>query len=456
MTVHVRRALSVAVVATLLVAGAACSDDDEPDAAPDAVELTDDVALDGTFDSGGTWEIRAPKGWNGSLLLYSHGYVAPELDNPAQLAPSDEVVEQLLAEGFALAGSSFPEQGWAFAGGMEDQLALLEEFEAQVGAPARTIAWGLSMGGLMTVALLEQHPDLFDGGVAMCGALAGSLALWDQALDTSYALRTLLAPDPEVQLVDITTDQSGAQQRLQDTLAGQVGTPLGAARIALVAALAGLPGSTGTEAGLLSQTQLLVTTAAIGGDRRAEVEERFGGNPSSNADDDPAAILARSPRREEVLAAYAAAGALFEEDLAALAAGPRVEADPEARSALGAEYTPTGVLQDPLMTLSTTADPFVVPGNERAYADLVRANGSADLLRHALTEREGHCAFLMSEVVPVLQALDARVKLGRWPVVDARTLQGQALVMGRELDEAASPGFVDQQPPVGPRFPSEE
>jgi len=31
----------------------------------------------GTLPDGATWQIRVPAAWNGSLLLYSHGYRAP-------------------------------------------------------------------------------------------------------------------------------------------------------------------------------------------------------------------------------------------------------------------------------------------------------------------------------------------------------------------------------------------
>jgi hypothetical protein len=31
----------------------------------------------GTLPDGATWQIRVPAAWNGTLLLYSHGYRAP-------------------------------------------------------------------------------------------------------------------------------------------------------------------------------------------------------------------------------------------------------------------------------------------------------------------------------------------------------------------------------------------
>lgn len=454
MRVRLPRSLAVLLAAAAILGSTACARD-EPEADPSAVELADDVALDGTFASGGSWEIRAPRSWNGSLLLYSHAYVPPGTENPARLGPDEASTDELLREGYALAGSSYPQTGWAFADGVADQLSLLDLFAEEVGDPARTIAWGTSMGALMTVALLEQHPDRFDGGVAMCGVLAGSLPYWDQALDVHYGLRTLLAPDPAAQLVDITTDQTGPQARMRATVNAELATPLGEARVVLLAALAGLPGAADTDKLLLAQAVNLAVTASLGGPARVDLEERFGGNPSDNTAVDPQAILARSPRRAEVEAAYAAAGADIADDLRALADGPRVAADPAARGRLAAEYTPTGMLQDPLITLSTTGDPFAIPGNERVYADRVAGHGADDLLRSAITDREGHCTFLANEVVPVVEALHARVKLEHWPVLDARTLQGQARALGERLQQPIPPEFVDAELPTGAWFATE-
>jgi hypothetical protein len=38
----------------------------------------------GTFKDGATYLIQVPANWNGTLFLYSHGYVVPGESNPAQ------------------------------------------------------------------------------------------------------------------------------------------------------------------------------------------------------------------------------------------------------------------------------------------------------------------------------------------------------------------------------------
>jgi hypothetical protein len=68
--------------------------------------------LQGTLD-GAYYTIAVPSNWNGTLVLYSHGYVpvfAPLL-NPAPDAPDAQTAGALLQEGYALAGSSYSQNG---------------------------------------------------------------------------------------------------------------------------------------------------------------------------------------------------------------------------------------------------------------------------------------------------------------------------------------------------------
>src|SRR6476646_6114118 len=52
------------------------------------------------------YEIDVPGQWNGTLFLYSHGYVAPGTANPAQSAPGP-AKQWLLDHGYAAAGSAY-------------------------------------------------------------------------------------------------------------------------------------------------------------------------------------------------------------------------------------------------------------------------------------------------------------------------------------------------------------
>src|SRR5438132_1158885 len=129
------------------------------------------VAVLGDVD-GARFQVQVPRPWNGTLVLFSHGYVrrggrAP--DQPAD-APDPTTRQWLLDHGYALAGSGYSQQGWAVQQAFHDQVALLDHFDALgFGRPTRVVAWGDSMGGLITAGLVQLHPDRFAGAIPMCG-----------------------------------------------------------------------------------------------------------------------------------------------------------------------------------------------------------------------------------------------------------------------------------------------
>src|SRR5579864_9579005 len=158
----------------------------------------------GTLPDGATFLIEVPSPWNGTLLLYSHGYVTPGSPNPAQDVGDPGTRAFLLANGFALAGSSYAHTGWAIQEALPDQIAVLDAFNTLVGTPKRTIAWGHSLGGIITAGLIQRFPERFNGALPMCGVLSGGIATWNAALDSAFAFKTLLAFGTSLQLVNIT------------------------------------------------------------------------------------------------------------------------------------------------------------------------------------------------------------------------------------------------------------
>ena len=60
-----------------------------------------------------------PEVWNGTLLIFAHGYRDKadhpgEIDNRnADVAPNAALEAPLLAQGFALAGTAYKDNGWA-------------------------------------------------------------------------------------------------------------------------------------------------------------------------------------------------------------------------------------------------------------------------------------------------------------------------------------------------------
>src|SRR5580700_6447096 len=152
------------------------------------------TAFPGSLPDGATYLIEVPANWNGTLFLYSHGYVTPGSANPAQDVGDPFTRAYMFSKGYALAGSSYATTGWAIQQALPDQIAVLDAFEAQFGTPAKTVAWGHSLGGMITAGLIQNYPDRFDAALPMCGVLSGGVATWNTALDAEFAFQQLVDP----------------------------------------------------------------------------------------------------------------------------------------------------------------------------------------------------------------------------------------------------------------------
>ncbi|MGI8329275.1 DUF6351 family protein [Actinomadura scrupuli] len=384
------------------------------------------VHLEGTLPDGATYLIEKPATWNGTVLLFSHGYTMLGLPNPARNAPGTVEHDRLLARGYALIGSSYARNGWAAQEAVPDQLATLDTFERRFGRARRTIAWGQSYGGLVTGALAERHPARFDGALPLCGLMAGGNANWNSTLDATFAAKTLLAPGADVPLVRI-GGQSAAfagMQTMQAAIDRAQQSPAGRARIALAAALHDMPGwsdpsvpEPGPEdwaAQQLDQYQNLRGTMLPALPWRQEAETRAGGNMSWNTGIDYRRQLAASVDRDEVEALYRTAGLDLQADLKTLNSAPRISADRPAAEYMRRNVAFGGRLRIPLLTVHTTGDGLVPVQHERAYGDVARVSGSAGLLRQTYVHAAGHCLFTPAETLAALGSLEQRIATGRW------------------------------------------
>jgi pimeloyl-ACP methyl ester carboxylesterase len=401
------------------------------------------------------YEIDLPAGWNGTLLLYSHGYVASGGSNPAQAAPGSEARTWLLDHHYAMAGSSYSSTGWAIEDAFKDQMALLDYFASNAGQPKRVIAWGASLGGIITAGLVQLHPDRFAAAMPLCGVLAGGVATWNAELDAAYAFKTLIAPQSALQLVHI-SDGAANFQLARQIFQAAAATPQGRARLALVGALLDLPTWFNPQAAEPAATDYAARAEAMfqweslvdfafAFSARMDLEQRAGGNPSWNLGVDYKQLLAASPDLDLVTALYAASGLSLDSDVRALDSGTRIKADPPAVSYLDRNISFDGHLAIPMLSMHTTGDGLVIPPNESAYAKVVSATGSQELLRQVYVHRAGHCTFTSAEVIAGLQVLLDRLDKGRW---DDGMLQPSALnAAGLAQGAAANFGFGFSGPP---------
>jgi len=128
------------------------------------------------------YEVRVPDDFNGTLLLWSHGYTyvakipqqVPLLggagnDLRATIAPGapDSMVtaNALLNQGYALAGSGFAVPGWNAESAVKTNVELLGIVKKKFPKIKRTVAWGASLGGTITQRLAETNPKLIDAAL---------------------------------------------------------------------------------------------------------------------------------------------------------------------------------------------------------------------------------------------------------------------------------------------------
>jgi len=426
--------------------------------------------LQGTL-GGANYTISVPSNWNGTLVLYSHGYVFPNqpLLNPAPDVGiaghvSDTLTRAaLLQQGYALAGSSYSQNGWAVQQAFHDQIALLDYFDATCGTPTRTIAWGHSEGGLITAGLVQLFPDRFAGALSMCRPLAGGIGTWNQALDSVFAFKILLAGNAPLSIVHI-TDPTSSFNLAEQILAQAQSSQEGRARIALVAALADIPGwfdpaspePASTDFTTQEQNQVLWLSKvdfAFAFFARAELELRAGGNPSWNVGVDYTRQLALSADRDEVIALYQQAGLKLTQDLQALETAPRITTDPQAVQYLNQYITFNGVLNIPVLTMHTTGDGLVVNQEEQAYASVVHSSGDTSLLRQVFVHRAHHCTFTPAETLTAFQMLINRLETGQWEDSTNPDLMNQeATALGPNFNVLPEPFPTGTLTPTPPAF----
>jgi hypothetical protein len=400
----------------------------------------------GMLRDGGTWIADVPDNWNGTVLLYSHGY--------GTLLPADSpdpgTQAALLADGYALTGSSYDPNGslWALGSAVRDQFETLSAVEKHVlpGRPSQVLAFGTSMGGLISALEDQQSNGRLDGALTTCGLVAGGIQLNNYQLDGEYAIAKLLAPGQSIKLVNFSSQGDGAATatELNAAAASAQGNPnpAGRARLALAMALMNVgvwaPGE--TMPGVYDYAEqerqqyameftanpvlLFVETG------RQQIEQAAGGNGGWDVGVDFAQLLRHSSYRAEVTALYREAGISLRQDLQALTRGANIRADNNAIRWLEQTSVPTGRLQVPELDLHTISDQLVPVQQENYYAHQVRRAGDRALLRQAFVSRQEHCNFTSGELIAGVQALQARLKSGNWDSVAGDHLEMSATGLG--------------------------
>lgn len=202
------------------------------------------------------FKIQMPTNFNGTVLMFSHGYristpipaalatplglsaspsysatqvpafaAAPPLgfgsavafvgNNNADVAPNATIAANLLSQGYALAGVGYASQGWAINEALEANSLLLQHVNSGgIKGVKKVLAWGESFGGFVAATFAEKNPKKIAGVLPACGALAGPLQAMQSAMTVMYTWKSLIAPSLKV--ANYTPGQVGYGQALTD------------------------------------------------------------------------------------------------------------------------------------------------------------------------------------------------------------------------------------------------
>ena len=126
----------------------------------------------GIASDGAAYRIEVPPHWNGTLVMYAHGFRG---DGNVVWADEPQLRQYFVDHGYAWAGSSYAMNGYDPGDGVVDTHDLLEAFPSITGLhPSQAIMTGLSMGGEITTAEIEAYRGDFAGAMPSCGVLAGN------------------------------------------------------------------------------------------------------------------------------------------------------------------------------------------------------------------------------------------------------------------------------------------
>jgi hypothetical protein len=331
-----------------------------------------------TFDLGeinaAKYKIYIPENWNKSLVMYAHGY--EEIGEKSELISEDvdEFMEIFTSRGFAFAASAYKRQGLVIKDGMEDTEALRNYFEVNYGKPELCLITGHSMGGIISLASIENLPWEYDGALPLCGWLAPVYTLLKQGLDLLLTYDYFFGEN-DGKII------SGADYLEVEEVRQKIN---GHPDLALLFAehfrirKEDLPDMIGFNQFVLN-----------------EILDWAGGLPAGNL--------------STIYSGFGDSDAALNRDIR------RYEASDQAKSYFIQYHTPTGLLRDPVLALHTTYDEILPVFNYAHYEHLTEINFTSELYFQQYVVRDGHCNFTNGEVAEAFDNLLLWIREGIRP-----------------------------------------
>jgi pimeloyl-ACP methyl ester carboxylesterase len=382
----------------------------------------------GVTSDGAPYAMQVPANFNGTVALYSHGY-RYNVDIPAAIpliggykitntpepvpGGNAEVAKYFFSQGIAIVGSGFARQGWNPDSAIKTNVELIDTFKKQFPKTTKVVAWGSSLGGVITQGLAEKHPELVSAVAPMCMAdnIAPQLTM---AGDFLWGVKVLF--DPTIKGGNYSAGAAGVAESYADL--GKVFTVMGKLQAALATgawpdtssatgkalAAAGVPSRSallllGLMAGLPTQSAhfdsisgpdgaLKLTfplalspalailengtnAAALAVLATQDVENQVGGAIFDNTKTDYAA---RIDGERVIYNAALSGNTVIDALLGALSpanpGAPRAVANPAAVAKMNALHVNTGKINVPTVLMVGVADPITPAGASQRLVDL--------------------------------------------------------------------------------------
>jgi pimeloyl-ACP methyl ester carboxylesterase len=382
----------------------------------------------GVTSDGAPYAMQVPANFNGTVALYSHGY-RYNVDIPAAIpliggykitntpepvpGGNAEVAKYFFSQGIAIVGSGFARQGWNPDSAIKTNVELIDTFKKQFPKTTKVVAWGSSLGGVITQGLAEKHPELVSAVAPMCMAdnIAPQLTM---AGDFLWGVKVLF--DPTIKGGNYSAGAAGVAESYADlgkvfTVMGKLqanistgawpdtssatGKALAAAGVPsrsallLLGLMAGLPtqsahfDSISGPEGALKLTFPLALSPALAilenGTNAAalavlatqDVENQAGGAIFDNTKTDYAA---RIDGERVIYNAALSGNTVIDALLGALSpanpGAPRAKANPAAVAKMNALHVNTGKINVPTILMVGVADPITPAGASQRLVDL--------------------------------------------------------------------------------------
>jgi pimeloyl-ACP methyl ester carboxylesterase len=390
----------------------------------------------GVTSDGAPYAMQVPANFNGTVALYSHGY-RYNVDIPAAIpliggykitntpepvpGGNAEVAKYFFSQGIAILGSGFARQGWNPDSAIKTNVELIGTFKKQFPKTTKVVAWGSSLGGVITQGLAEKHPELVSAVAPLCMAdnIAPQLTM---AGDFLWGVKVLF--DPTIKGGNYSAGAAGIAESYADL--GKLFTVMGKLQAALATGAwpdtASATGKALAAAGVPSRSALLLlglmagvptqsahfdsisgpegplkltfplalspalailengtTAGALAILATQDVENQAGGAIFDNTKTDYAA---RIDGERVIFNAALSGNTVIEALLGALSAAnpgaPRAKADPAAVAKMNTLHINTGKINVPTILMVGVADPITPAGASQRLVDLYAEQYAAE------------------------------------------------------------------------------